>query len=279
MTSHRASKTPRATSGEFQLELTGMAHGGSALGHHGGKTIFVPYAIPGETIMARITEDRNRFAYAEGVAVVEPSPERVTPRCPHFGLGRCGGCHWQHIDYPAQVRYKRQVMIDQMARLGGFQNADAFVRPGIPSPDPWAYRSHITFHVTPEGRLGFVSTDNEHVIPIQECRIIRPELLDLFNALDLADITGLNRVRMQVGTESADRLIALSTDDDLPPAIESDVPASINFILSDNEPLNLIGSTHVKYTIKGRTFRVTAGGFFQANLPLAETLVDLVLEW
>src|SRR5260221_14608612 len=93
---------------EFELELVAMAHGGSALGRHEGRTIFVPYTIPGERIVARITQDKGRFAYAEGVTLLEGSPVRVTPRCPHFGPGLCGGCPWRHIDYPAPVEFTRQ---------------------------------------------------------------------------------------------------------------------------------------------------------------------------
>ncbi len=260
----------------FELELTRMAHGGSAIGRYEGRAIFVPYTIPGEKITARIVQDKGRFARAEGITLLEPSPARVIPRCPHFGPGRCGGCHWQHIDYSAQLEFKQQVVLDQMERLGGFQAVT--VHPTIPSPDPWMYRSHISFHVTEDGRLGFITTDDEHVIPIEECHIIRPELLDLFDSLDLEGIDNLDRVRMQVGTDSDDQMIAISTADDEAPEIENDLPVSINLLLGDNEPVNLIGRSYVQYTIKGRSFRVTAGGFFQVNLPLAEVLVDLVLD-
>ena len=74
-----------------------------------------------------------------------------TPRCPHFGV--CGGCHWQHIAYEAQLRFKRDVVVEQMARIGGLR--DAIVHPTIASPDPWQYRSHATFHVTERGSAWF----------------------------------------------------------------------------------------------------------------------------
>ena len=160
-----------------ELELTAMTHGGKAIGRHEGRPIFVPFGVPGERVRVRITQDKRSYAFAEVEAVLDPSPERVTPRCPHFGV--CGGCHWQHIDYAAQLRFKRDVVVEQMARIGGLR--DALVHPTIPSPDPWRYRSHATFHVTDAGRLGFVSTDDHTVIPIEECHIIRPELRTLFN--------------------------------------------------------------------------------------------------
>ncbi len=259
------------------LDLTTetMVHGGQTLARHSNRVIFTPYTIPGERIRARLTDDRERFAFAECVDVVKPSPHRVTPRCPHFGPGKCGGCHFQHIDYAAQPGYKRDVVIDQLKRIGGFKNPP--VSPAIASPDAWGYRHHATFHVNDAGRLCFVGTDNTTLIPIDECHIIRPELRELLTELNLEDVPELDRVRVQVGSEG-DTMLILSTRDDQPPGLEVTIPVSVNFLLSDNEPVNLIGSTTVSYTVRGRSFRVTAGGFFQVNPPVAGLLVDMVLE-
>lgn len=260
----------------IELELTTMAHGGSAIGRHAGRTIFVPYAIPGERITARITQDKGRFAHAEGVTLLAGSQARVAPHCPHFGPKRCGGCHWQHIDYPAQLAFKEQIVRDQLARIGGI--AEPPVLPIIASPTAWQYRTHVTLHVTPEGQVGFVGTDDQRIVPIQECHIIRPELQDLLERLNLETLDGntLVRLRLQVGSQSDDLLIALSTLDDWPPAIELDLPVSVSLLSQDDQPQALIGTGKVHYTIKGRVFQVTAGSFFQVNLPLAEQLVDLV---
>ncbi len=261
----------------IELELTTMAHGGSAIGRHEGRTIFVPYAIPGERITARLTQDKGRFAYAEGVTLLAGSQARVIPHCPHFGPKRCGGCHWQHIEYPAQLAFKEQIVRDQLTRIGGI--AEPPVLSIIPSPTAWQYRTHVTLHVTPEGQVGFVGTDDQRIVPIQECHIIRPELQDLLERLNLETLDGntLARLRLQVGSQSDDLLIALSTLDDLPPAIELDLPVSVSFLSQDDEPQALIGTGKVHYAVKGRVFQVTAGSFFQVNLPLAEQLVDLVL--
>jgi 23S rRNA (uracil1939-C5)-methyltransferase len=235
----------------FELALTGMAHGGSAVGRHEGRAIFVPYTIPGERVTAHITQDKGHFAHGEALEILNPSESRVVPRCPHFGPGRCGGCQWQHLDYPAQLTFKQQVVADQLARIGGFQ--DVTVHPTIPSPDPWYYRSHVTFHVTDDGRLGFVATDDQTIIPIEECHIIRPELLDMYEAMKAETFTPGERIRLQVGTDSAERIIA-----------------------RENQPVTHQGTVH--YTVKKRLFQVSAGGFFQINVPQAEALVDLVLD-
>ena len=166
-------------------------------------------------------------------------------------------------------------MIDQFKRIGGFDNA--LVHPTIPSPDEWSYRNHATFHVDEAGNLCYIGTDNTTLIPVEECHIIRPELLNLLDELDFEETPELDRVRLQVGSEG-DLMVMLSTKDDEAPEIEVTMPVSINFLLSDNEPVNLIGSSNTVYTVRERRFRVTAGGFFQVNGPQAETLVDLVLQ-
>lgn len=259
----------------LELTPTEMVHGGQTLARQGKRVIFTPYTIPGERFLARLTDDRGRYAFAENVRVLAPSPQRVTPRCPHFGPGQCGGCHFQHIDYAAQPAYKRDVVIDQLRRIGGFSNPP--VRPTVASPDAWAYRYHATFQVDGAGNLCFVGTDNTTLIPIDECHILRPELRDLLAELNFEDVQGLTRVRVQAGS-AGDLMLVLSTADDEAPALEVTMPVSVNLLLSDNEPVNLIGASAVSYTVRGRPFRVTAGGFFQVNLPQAEALVGLVLE-
>ena len=259
----------------FEIEPLEMVHGGQTLARHAGRVIFTPYTIPGERCVARIVDDRGRFAFAQSIDVVAPSPQRVTPRCPHFGPGLCGGCHFQHIDYAAQPAYKRDVVIDQLTRIGGIP--DPVVHPAIPSPEPWGYRVHATFHVNEAGDLCFVGTDGETLVPVDECHIIRPELLELLDELALDDIPELERMRVQIGSDGA-RMVVLSTRDDDAPELEVTIPVSVNLLLSDNEPVNLIGASHTVYAVHGRRFRVTAGGFFQVNIPQAETLVDLVLQ-
>jgi 23S rRNA (uracil1939-C5)-methyltransferase len=202
------------------------------------------------------------------------SPHRVEPPCPHFGPGFCGGCHWQHIDYEAQLEYKQTVVRDQLERIGKFDSPQ--VLPTLPSPSPWGYRAYMTFTVDEAGRLGLWSDDNSRIVPIEECHILHPALLDAFQQLDL-DPEGIERVRFQVGSEPDDRMLILSTTDDLAPEIEVDFPVSVNLLLSDNEPVNLIGSPQVTYQVFDRTFQVTAGGFFQSNPSVAEMLVEQVL--
>jgi len=252
-----------------------MAHGGAALGRYGGRTIFVPYTLPGEHITARVVQDKKRFAYAEAIKIDKPSPDRVEPPCPHFGPGQCGGCQWQHIDYEKQLAHKRAVVGDQLVRIGKFKKP--VVHPTIPSPTPWEYRAYMTYTLTSDGVPGLYSTDNNTIIPIETCHILDPALAETYNQLDVSSLK-VTRIKFQVGTDPEDRMLILETSDNLAPELEVDLPVSVNLLLSDNEPVNLIGSPHVTYRIGERDFRVTAGGFFQANPPMAEVLVGQVLD-
>ncbi|CAG0975791.1 23S rRNA (uracil-C(5))-methyltransferase RlmCD [Anaerolineae bacterium] len=243
----------------IEFEITGMAHGGSAIGRHEGKAIFVPYAIVGEIIAARIVEDKGNFARGELVEVLTPSENRVESPCPHFGV--CGGCHWQHIRYEAQLEFKRQIVSDQLARIGGIK--DAVVHPTIGSHNEWQYRSHVNFHRTLDGQLGFVTTDDRTVMTINECHIIRPELVSLFEQFKHKRLKPeQKRVRLQVGSQSTETLAATNVDDET----------------GSDETRTIMGTGKVHDTIKDHIFEVSAGSFFQVNLPQAETLVNLVLE-
>ena len=104
----------------IEINLDAIAHGGEAIGRHAGKAIFVPYAIPGERVRIEIVEERDRWARARLLDVLEPSPDRVEPPCPYFGpaADACGGCQWQHIAYPRQAELKQQIVADQLRRLG-----------------------------------------------------------------------------------------------------------------------------------------------------------------
>src|SRR5262249_39824777 len=172
-----------------------MAHGGSALGRHDGRTVFVPYTIPGERVLARVTNEKGRVIFAEGVTLLAASADRVFPRCPHFGPGKCGRCHWQPIDYTAQLLLKQDVIADQLERIGGF--TDVEVRPVIPSPEQWGYNHHMTLLGDDSGKLGFPpappQNDSDQIFPIHECHILHPDLLALYLSLELDGLTGIQK--------------------------------------------------------------------------------------
>ncbi len=258
---------------EIELQLTAMAHGGSALGRHAGQVIFVPYAIPGETVRVETVESRTRWARARLVEVLEPSPHRVEPPCPYYGPGQCGGCQFQHIDYEAQARFKQGVVVDQLARVGKLN--DANVQDIIGAAEPWAYRNHVQFSVTPDGRLGFLAADSHHIVPVGECLLLDPLLDDLWAALDM-EWPQLRRLSLRCGSATGDRLAIFELDHYEDFDIQVDFPVSCTILLADGETVVLMGDAHLIEYVAGREYRVSAGSFFQVNTGGAEALVTLV---
>ena len=259
----------------FELDLIAMAHGGRAMGRHKGRVVFVPYAIPGERIEARMTGRSGGVNFAEGRRLLAASADRVWPQCRHFGPGRCGQCHWQHIDYAAQLLLKQDVLADQLARIGGFEEAQ--VLPTIPAPATQGYSWQLALRVDRQGQPGLASDVPGRVVLPVECHVAHPDLLELLGALDL-QITGLREMQLLRG-HGGDLMLLLTMQDDQAPELHSDLPASVNMLLAGGEPVNLIGASHLLRDVAGHSFRVTAGSSFRAHHALLPQLASLVSEW
>lgn len=189
------------------VTLTSIAHGGEAIGHHAGKIVFVPYAIPGETVQAEIIEEKQRWARARLVRVIKPSPDRTLPPCPYFGPDQCSGCQWQHISYGRQLELKAEVVADQLRRLGGI--AEPPVLEPIALADEaglldYRYRNHAQLVADATDRLGYLrdgvgqgvakgemrrqgvrapGQPAHDVIAVDECLLLHPLLNEMHGAL------------------------------------------------------------------------------------------------
>ncbi len=242
------------------------------MGRHEGKVIFVPYALPGETVRVEIEISKKGWAQARLVEIVEPSPERVTPACPHFGPDACGGCQWQHISYQAQLAYKTEGVREQLARLGGL--TDVLVRPTRAVGEPWGYRNHVQLHASPDG-LGYVAADGRRVEPVAACPIMHPLIAELFEELDI-EIEELEGLTLRAGISTGQQLVVFETADDEPFELEVDRPVSCVLLLSDGTPITLVGRDHFFERVAGKDYRVSAQSFFQVNTAGAQALVDAV---
>lgn len=260
------------------ITLDSFAYGGDSFGRlpdpqseTRGRAIFVPFALPGEKVRIRLTEEKRGFARGELLEVLEASPDRITPRCPHFG--DCGGCHYQHLAYERQLQAKAEILRDQLQRLGKL--SDPPVQPTVASPTPWNYRNQVQFHLNAEGKLGFVSLD-QRIIPITECHLPAAELLELWPQIDIETIPGLERVSLRCGSED-DRMVILESSDPEPVEMEADLPVSV-IHSGPGGSLVLGGDDHITIEVLGRPFRVSADSFFQVNTAMAEKMVGHLLE-
>ncbi len=123
------------------LDIEKFADRGKSLCRRDGYVIFVPGAVPGDTVKVRVYKRRKKFAEAAILEVVTPSPMRVAPRCRY--ASSCGGCKWQHVDYRAQLDAKTQSVREAFEHAGGFDSVN--VRPAIGADDVYYYRNKMEF--------------------------------------------------------------------------------------------------------------------------------------
>ncbi len=156
---------------EVEMEvdtLTNQAHG---LGRVNGWVVMVRFALPGERVRVRIYKNYKNYSEADLVAVITPSPDRIIAPCPLFK--GCGGCQYQHLAYPAQLKWKTQQVQELLKHLAG---AEAVVKPAWPSPRPYHYRSKLTPHYPkPRGDafpIGFLKEGSAHsIVDVPACPI------------------------------------------------------------------------------------------------------------
>ncbi len=261
---------------QIDLNISDMAHGGRGLGWYQGKPVFVPHTLPGESIRAEITSGRKNALFARGLRLKAASTDRVSPRCPHFGPGQCWGCQWQHIDYPAQLLLKQDVLADQLSRLGKLPDAliESALRSPLPATTLWEYNDSISLLRGESGDWG-LWREGGGVEAIDECHITHPALLDLLAHLDLDYATAR---RMTLRRDSDGRMMLIfDIDAEEAPELSVDLPLSVNLVLPDREPVNLIGDAHSRYEVAGQEFRVTAGAYIRPNVSGIERLVAEVM--
>lgn len=253
------------------LELEKLTYGGDALGRlPDGRAAFVPFALPGEVVRARLVESKRGHVRAELVEVLEPAAERIAPRCRHYGV--CGGCHYQHISYEAQLKAKSAILGEQLRRLGGIEAPP--LKPIVPSGRAWNYRNHVQFHLAPGGELGYVDARGEEVVPISECHLPEPALNAIWPELAFDPGLGLERVSLRLGRDEEAMLVLESGET---PEVEVEAGLSVVHVYG-GDALVMAGDDVLAMEVNGRPFRLSAGSFFQVNTDMAGRMVEHLLE-
>ncbi len=258
-----------------EILLTTLAYGGDAIGRlEDGRAVFVPFGLPGERVRIRIMEEKSGFARGELVEILEASPDRAIPRCKHFG--KCGGCHYQNLPYEEQRKVKREILRDQLTRIAKIENPP--VQDTIASASPWNYRNHVQFHLTDEGKLGYVGAGTSFAhgtIPITECHLPETAINMLWPQLEFEPQTNIERVSLRVGKEN-DLMLILESDSPESPELEIEAEISVAHVFEENAVV-MAGNDYIVIPVLGRDFRVSAVSFFQVNTGMAEKMVGYLL--
>ncbi|HET7145468.1 MAG TPA: class I SAM-dependent RNA methyltransferase [Anaerolineales bacterium] len=256
----------------IEVKLEKLTYGGEAMGRlPDGRAVFVPFALAGENVRLRLVYEKNSFARGELLEVLTASPERITPKCKHFG--KCGGCHYQNLPYEKQLQAKTEILRDQLQRIGKIANPP--VDRMVPSPLEWNYRNHIQFHLTAEGRIGFVNSKGNSTLPIEECHLPETSIDSFWRNLQFESNKDVERVSLRAGRDE-ELLVVLESENPATPELEIEADVSV-IHLFDEHPVVIAGQDYFIINILEKDFHISAASFFQVNTRMAEKMVGHLL--
>jgi 23S rRNA (uracil1939-C5)-methyltransferase len=276
-------------------------YGGAFLARVEGKVAFVPLTLPGEQARVRISEDKRGYAAAEVDEIVAAAPERIAPECRHFGA--CGGCHYQHAGYKAQLAFKQAILRETLERGGVRAPKEIGLLAVATESQAWGYRNRIRLALDAQGHPGYRGRRSHTVTPIAECPIAAPLLVKA--ALIFAEVakhfsTALRptEVSLFCDAEEASLLVSVFTAEvtkggaekfaDFAHALAEKIPTLKGVELvaegrADDRarmqfPRTVAqwGETSLVYRAAGFDFRVDLGAFFQVNRWLVDGLAEQV---
>lgn len=237
-----------------EVEVGPIAHGGHCVARHEGRVLFVRHALPGERVVAEVTEGAvgDRFLRADAVEVLLASPDRVSAPCRY--AGRCGGCDFQHVSLSAQRRLKAEVVGEQFARLAR-RAVDVAVAPVPGDREGLRWRTRAEFALDQDGRIGMHPHRSHEVLPVEDCLIAVEALVPALTTDEAyAGRTGLDVVS---------------------PAAGGTVIVPLPVVAGEAVPVVHESVAGQRLT---RDFEVSARGFWQVHPGAAATFVDAALE-
>jgi 23S rRNA (uracil1939-C5)-methyltransferase len=291
----------------YSIEIHTLGTSGEGVGKYQDFTVFVPYALPGEKVSARITEVKKSYARARIESLQRTSANRVTPKCPIYK--ECGGCQLQHLSYIAQLKAKRQQVIDALKRIGHLQ--DVYVEPTLGAADPWHYRNKMQFPVGMEkGKIviGCFAQGSHKIIDAKDCSIQHQENNDLVNIfreiVTMLHIppyhedkhTGvLRHIIGRVGEKGELMAVVVTATEHLPRekelikmlrkrlpklvSVHQNIQKYHNNVIMGRETRLLWGKPTISDKIGRLSFHISPRSFFQVNTAQAEMLYGKALEF
>ncbi|WP_252393502.1 23S rRNA (uracil(1939)-C(5))-methyltransferase RlmD [Hydrogenibacillus sp. N12] len=300
-------RRPPLRAGERRtVEIVGLTHDAQGIARPDGFAVFVPGALPGETVEIVVEAVRASYAVARLARIVRASPERVAPPCPVYG--RCGGCQLQPMTYAAQLAFKENAVRDALRRLGGF--IDPPVLPIIGMREPWRYRNKAQLAVRRFGRrteMGYYARKTHTLVPIDDCLLEDSSGMaalraarDAIRALSLPPYNevhheGLIRHLVVRTARTGEAMLVVVTNGPhlpgarrLATAVRRAVPSVVSVVQNINsrrtnvilgeESRVIAGRETIEETLLGVRFRISARSFFQVNPEQTEALYRIVEE-
>lgn len=274
---------------EYEVEVGPVAHGGHCIARtEDGRVLFVRHTLPGEKVVAKVTEGDvdSRYLRADAITVLDASKDRVPAPCPYAGPGKCGGCDWQHAKPGAQRRLKGEVVAEQLKRLAGLTPEEAgwdgTVMPAegdkLPAGQVPQWRTRVQFAIDEDGRVGLRKHRSHEIEPVDHCMIAAPGVSEL--GIEQQDWPQMATVEAIAATGSGDRQVVLTPrPGGRLPLVELDKPVSVLRVEEKDGGVHRVhGRPFVRERADGRTYRVGMGGFWQVHPQAADTLIKAVMQ-
>ncbi len=251
---------------DFEATIEKLVYGGDGLARVEGRVALAPYVLPGERVRLEARQQKPTLIRAFPKEIVTSSPARVAPPCPYFG--RCGGCHYQHAEYAAQLEAKRTILAEEFWRQAKIR-LDAAIAAGIETiaGEPWGYRNRVQLHIA-DGRLGYREAASHKLCAIDRCPISSPKVNET--------IASLNAMLRDRKWPRFIRALEIFTDEEQVQlnVLETERPVARHFFEWCAEAIPGLVPGPLDY--RGQ-FRVSGNSFFQVNRFLLDSLVDVAL--
>ncbi|MFJ8163983.1 class I SAM-dependent RNA methyltransferase [Streptomyces sp. NPDC096136] len=274
---------------EYEVEVGPVAHGGHCIARTSdGRVLFVRHTLPGEKVVARVTEGEtdSRFLRADAVTILTASKDRVEAPCPFAGPGKCGGCDWQHAKPGAQRRLKGEVVAEQLKRLTGLTPEEAgwdgTVAPAegdkLPAGEVPQWRTRVQYAIDEDGRVGLRKHRSHDIEPVDHCMIAAQGVTEL--GIEKRTWPAMASVEAIAASGSGDRQVVLTPrPGGRLPLVELDKPVSVLRVEEKDGGVHRVhGRPFVRERADGRTYRVGMGGFWQVHPQAADTLIKAVMQ-
>ncbi|MGI2196951.1 23S rRNA (uracil(1939)-C(5))-methyltransferase RlmD [Shewanella baltica] len=284
-------------SAKLSLNVNQLDHLGAGIAQHQGKVVFIPGALPDETVTVQLTEQKKNYARAKLIKVDTPSSERVEPECPHYHT--CGGCDLQHMSLSGQREHKEAALLDIMAKFAGAEGGT--LSPAL-TGEGWHYRRRARLATlfdknTKHLSLGFRAASSSNVVPISQCQVLAKPLSDLIvpfakllNQLSAkASLGHLELIAADNGHFAVLRITKALNDKDLAKLSAFAEQHQIHICLQDNEgQFQGVGSELVlpvyqllddKAESDAVSLSFTPGNFVQVNGQINKAMVAQAMDW
>ena len=300
-------KVPVEKGKSYEIEIKTLGTSGEGVGRYQEFTVFVPYALPGEKVLAGIEEVKKTYAKGKLIKVLHKSADRVNPVCAIYD--KCGGCQLQHLDYMAQLKAKRQQVIDAITRIG--KQSDVYVEPTIGAATPWNYRNKMQFPIGKQkGKtiIGCFAQGSHQIIDTTDCHIQKEgnnevvnAIREIINKLNIPVYNEdkhsgvLRHVVGRVGKKGDIMVVIVTASDKMPRekefvkmlraklpkvvSIQQNIQTYRNNVIMGRDTKLLWGKPTILDNIGRLSFHISPRSFFQVNTEQAEVLYNKALEF